>query len=156
MGLAFGVFCWRTKSFMLSELHPDVTLAAAAALPEPSASRGAPAWTETVNLLVESTGEGIFGVDILRRCPFMNRAGAEMLGWSTRQVLGRSMHWLIHHSHADGQDYPEAACPIFNAFRRGLPCRIDSEVLWRADDSWFRAEYSSYSVFDGLSPCARN
>jgi signal transduction histidine kinase len=59
------------------------------------------------------------------------------------------MHSLIHHSHADGQDYPEADCPIFNAFRRGLPCRIDSEVLWRADGSWFHAEYSSYPIFDG-------
>ncbi|HMC16191.1 MAG TPA: PAS domain S-box protein [Albitalea sp.] len=115
---------------------------------EPDRSRGAPAWTETLNLLLESTGEGIFGVDTHGACTFMNRAGAEMLGWNTKEVLGRNMHALIHHSHADGQDYPEAACPIFNAFRRGLPCRIDSEVLWRADGSWFYAEYSSYPVFD--------
>jgi PAS domain-containing protein len=77
----------------------------------------------------------------------MNRAGAEMLGWSTKQVLGRNMHALIHHNHADGQGYPQAACPIFNAFRRGLPCRIDSEVLWQADGSWFDAEYSSHPVW---------
>ena len=77
----------------------------------------------------------------------MNRAGAEMLRRSTKQVLGRNMHTLIHLSHADGQGYPEAACPIFNAFRRGLPSRIDSEVLGRADGSWFHAEYSSYPVW---------
>jgi hypothetical protein len=34
-----------------------------------------------------------------------------------------------------GRHYPEADCPIFNAFRQGLPCRIDDEVLWRADGS---------------------
>ena len=48
------------------------------------------------------------------------------------------MHELIHHSHADGRHYPDADCPIFNAFRRGLPCRIDNEVLWRADGSAVR------------------
>ena len=91
-----------------------------------------PAWTERLQLLLESTGDGIFGVDLAGRCTFVNRAAAEMLGHRTEAVLGRNMHELIHHTHADGRHYPEADCPIFNAFRRGLPCRIDSEVLWRA------------------------
>ena len=39
-------------------------------------------------------------------------------------------------------------CPIYNAFRRGEPCRIDSEVFWRQDGSSFPVEYSSYPVFD--------
>ena len=71
-----------------------------------------------------------------------------MLGWRTEQVLGQNMHCLIHHTHGDGSAYPEADCPIFNAFRQGLPCRIDSEVLWRADGSSFSAEYSSYPILD--------
>jgi PAS domain S-box-containing protein len=108
-----------------------------------------PAWTERLQLLLESTGDGIFGVDLAGRCTFVNRAAAEMLGHRTEAVLGRNMHELIHHTHADGRHYPEADCPIFNAFRRGLPCRIDSEVLWRADGSSFSAEYSSYPILDG-------
>jgi PAS domain S-box-containing protein len=99
-------------------------------------------------LLLESTGEGIFGIDMDGRCTFVNRAAAQMLGWRTEEVLGRNMHELIHHSHADGRHYPECDCPIFNAFRRGLPCRIDDEVLWRADGSSFPAEYSSYPVIE--------
>jgi PAS domain S-box-containing protein len=83
------------------------------------------------------------------RCTFVNRVAAEMLGYRTEQVHGRNMHELIHHTHADGRHYPECDCPIFNAFRRGLPCRIDSEVLWRADGSAFSAEYSSHPVIDG-------
>jgi PAS domain S-box-containing protein len=99
-------------------------------------------------LLLQSTGEGIFGVDMTGHCTFINRAGAEMLGWRTEDVLGRNMHELMHHSHADGRAYPEAACPIYNAFRKGLPCRIDDEVLWRADGSSFQAEYSSYPLIE--------
>ena len=106
------------------------------------------ALSQRLRLLLESTGEGIFGVDLEGSCTFINRAGAQMLGWRTEQVLGQNMHCLIHHTHGDGSAYPEADCPIFNAFRQGLPCRIDSEVLWRADGSSFSAEYSSYPIFD--------
>ena len=99
-------------------------------------------------LLLESTGEGIFGVDMDGHCTFVNRAAAQMLGRRTEEVLGRNMHGLMHHSHADGRHYPECDCPIFNAFRQGLPCRIDGEVLWRADGSHFPAEYSSHPVIE--------
>jgi PAS domain S-box-containing protein len=107
------------------------------------------ATADRLTLLLESTGEGIFGVDLAGRCTFVNRAAAQMLGWRTEDVLGRNMHELIHHTHADGRAYPECDCPIFNAFRRGLPCRIDDEVLWRADGSPFSAEYSSHPVVEG-------
>jgi PAS domain S-box-containing protein len=103
---------------------------------------------DRLTLLLESTGEGIFGIDLAGHCTFVNRAAALALGWRTEQVLGRNMHGLIHHSHADGRHYPECDCPIFNAFRRGLPCRIDDEVLWRADGSAFPAEYSSHPVIE--------
>ncbi|MBL8328838.1 MAG: PAS domain S-box protein [Rubrivivax sp.] len=99
-------------------------------------------------LLLDSTGEGIFGIDMDGRCTFVNRAAGQTLGWRTEEVLGRNMHELIHHSRPDGSHYPECDCPIFNAFRRGLPCRIDDEVLWRADGTHFPAEYSSYPVLE--------
>ena len=101
-----------------------------------------------LQLLLESTGEGVFGIDLAGCCTFVNRAAALMLGWRTEEVLGRNMHALIHHAHPDGSHYPESECPIFNAFRRGLPCRIDDEVLWRADGSAFAAEYSSYPIIE--------
>ncbi|MCE4540333.1 PAS domain S-box protein [Pelomonas sp. P7] len=112
----------------------------------PAASEAA---TRRLALLLESTGEGIFGIDMDGRCTFVNRAACETLGWRTEDVLGRNMHELIHHSRETGAHYPECDCPIFNAFRRGEPCRIDDEVLWRADGSPFPAEYSSYPVIEG-------
>jgi len=105
-------------------------------------------WKERSSLLLESTGEGMFGVDMQGRCIFINRAGLQMLGYRQEEALHRNMHELIHHSHPDGRHYPEAECPIFNAFRRGLPCRIDDEVLWRKDGSSFAAEYSSHPIVE--------
>ena len=110
----------------------------------------APAWQNPLALLLESTGEGIFGIDTDGHCTFINRAGARMLGLEVAQVLGRNMHELTHHSHADGSAYPAHDCPIFNAFRRGLPCRIDTEVFWNRERQPFAVEYSSHPLMDGV------
>ncbi len=106
------------------------------------------AWRDPLGLLLASTGEGVFGVDLDGLCVFINHAGARMIGFVPDELLGRNMHELTHHSHADGQHYPVEDCPIFNAFRQGLPCRIDSEVFWRRDGSAFPVEYSSHPILD--------
>ena len=77
---------------------------APAPAPAPPAERGA-AWSQRLQLLLESTGEGIFGIDQNGCCTFINRAGAQMLGWRTDQALGRNMHALIHHTHAGGRHW---------------------------------------------------
>jgi PAS domain S-box-containing protein len=105
-------------------------------------------WRDPVALLLASTGEGIYGVDLHGACVFINPAGARLIGYEPHEVIGRNMHELTHHARPDGSAYPESECPIFNAFRRGLPCRIDSEVFWRRDGSFFPVEYSSHPVIE--------
>ena len=126
-----------------------VTSSAPSYVPVP----GKAIWRDKLSQLLESTGEGIFGIDTLGCCTFINRAGAEQLGWLPDGVLGRNMHDLAHHTHGDGaqcgQHYPEQSCPIFNAFRNGLPCRIDTEYFWRQDGTSFAVEYSSYPIIEG-------
>ncbi|HEX8671495.1 MAG TPA: GAF domain-containing protein, partial [Longimicrobium sp.] len=75
--------------------------------------------------LLESTDEGIFGMDGEGRCTFLNRAGAEMLGYTPREVLGARMHPLIHHTRADGTPYPPHHCPVTRTLRTGRAVRID-------------------------------
>tara|TARA_R110001599_G_scaffold64023_5_gene179762 strand:+ start:73668 stop:74891 length:1224 start_codon:yes stop_codon:yes gene_type:complete len=110
--------------------------------------RGAQLWRERLDLLLESTGEGVFGVDMQGNCIFINRAAAEMIGWTQDEAMQRNMHALIHHSHHDGRHYPVEECPIFHAFRHGLPCHIEDEVLWRKDGSAFPAEYTSHPIVE--------
>ena len=100
------------------------------------------------SLMLASIGEGIFGIDLDGRCTFVNPAALQLLGHRTESVLGRNMHDLVHHTHPDGRHYPECDCPIFKAFRLGKPCRIDDEVLWRADGTPFQAEYASHPILE--------
>jgi PAS domain S-box-containing protein len=105
-------------------------------------------WRHQLELLLDSTGAGIYGVDLDGRCIFINRAGAGLLGHRANELLGRNMHEVMHHSRPDGAHYPVDECPIYSAFREGKACRLDDDVLWRADGASFCAEYSSYPIFD--------
>ncbi|HWT55104.1 MAG TPA: PAS domain-containing sensor histidine kinase [Rhodocyclaceae bacterium] len=110
--------------------------------------RGAALWRERLDLLLESTGEGVFGVDMQGNCIFINRAAAEMIGYTADEAMHKNMHYLIHHSHNNGTHYPVEQCPIFHAFSHGLPCHIEDEVLWRKDGTSFQAEYTSHPIVE--------
>jgi PAS domain S-box-containing protein len=97
-------------------------------------------------LVLESTGDGIYGVDLTGICTFINAAGARMLHLRSEDVLGKAMHELTHHTKPDGTPYPATECPIYNAFRTGRGCRIDNELFFRLDGSSFPVEYSAYPI----------
>ncbi len=96
-------------------------------------------------LLLNSTGEAIYGLDLEGNCTFCNPSCLSMLGYEDEsQLLGRNMHGLIHHTRKDGTPYPEEECCIYQAFREGKGAHVDDEVLWRADGTSFAAEYRSF------------
>jgi PAS domain S-box-containing protein len=99
--------------------------------------------------LLDSTAEGIYGIDAAGLCTFINRAASRMLGYTPAECIGRDMHALVHHHRADGSPYPREECPICRASRIGQPVRVEDEVLWRSDGSSFPAEYASSPVLEG-------
>jgi PAS domain S-box-containing protein len=105
---------------------------------------------EQVRLLLDSTGEAIYGQDLQGRCTFCNRACARLLGYPDAQaLLGQDMHALIHHTRPDGRPYPKAECPILQTCQRGEGAHGDNEILWRKDGTSFPAEYWSYPIRRG-------
>jgi PAS domain S-box-containing protein len=96
--------------------------------------------------LLESTGEGIYGIDNQGNCTFMNRAGALILGGSHDDFLHKHMHDLVHHTTVDGSPFPVHECPIYKASRTGDGCRVDDEVFWRLDGKPVPVEYSSFPL----------
>jgi PAS domain S-box-containing protein len=101
---------------------------------------------ESLHLLLESTGEGVFGQDRNGRCAFVNRAAAEMLGYASDALLGRNLHSTVHHSRPDGSPYPPDACPMQSVLRTGEPRRGRDEVLFRADGTSFPIEFSANPI----------
>jgi len=98
-------------------------------------------------LLLDSTAEGIYGIDLEGNCTFANQACANILGYAAVDaLLGRNMHTLIHHSHVDRSPHPVGDCRIHRALGDGQGVHVDDEVFWRADGSSFCAEYWAYPM----------
>lgn len=99
-------------------------------------------------LILNAVGEGVYGLDLDGNVTFVNPAAAEMIGWPMNELLGRSMHTVLHHSHPDGSHYPREDCPIYAAFQDGSVHRVPHEVFWHRDGTSFPVEYISTPMRD--------
>ena len=99
-------------------------------------------------LLLNSTAEAIYVLDLEGDCTFCNPACLRLLGYATpKDLLGTNMHDLMHHTRADGTPYPKQDCEIYVAVREGRASHVADEVLWRADKTSFPSEYWSYPMY---------
>lgn len=101
-----------------------------------------------LRLLLESTGEGIFGINTKGHCTFINQSALDMFGYTREEIIGKSIHEFAHHSHADGSPYPVESCPMYKAYGTGVPFRVQKEVFWRKDKTSFPVEYSAYPIIE--------
>jgi PAS domain S-box-containing protein len=102
---------------------------------------------ELAKLLLDSTREAIYGIDMVGKCTFCNSACLRLLGYKDSvELIGRNMHGILHHTRSDGTPYPSDECRIYLAFRRGEGSHVDGEVVWRADGTSFPVEYWSYPI----------
>lgn len=97
-------------------------------------------------LILDSAGEGIYGLDSEGLTTFVNPAATEMLGWSAEELIGEPMHALLHHTRPDGSAFPRHECPIYAAFKDGEVHSVDDEFFWRKDGSSFPVEYTSTPI----------
>jgi len=102
--------------------------------------------------LLRATGDGVLGMDLTGKCTFLNRAGAELLGYSARAVVGRDVHDLLHHSTAEGKPLSRKECPILQAFHAGQALSGRNETLWKAGREPFPVQLSLKTVMDGFEP----
>jgi two-component system CheB/CheR fusion protein len=102
---------------------------------------------ERIRLLLDSTAEAIYGIDLSGVCIFCNSACAKLLGYDAPSALiGKQMHQLIHHTKPDGSSYAPEQSPIYQAMRHREGTHVTNEVLWRADGTSFPAEYWSHPI----------
>jgi PAS domain S-box-containing protein len=101
-----------------------------------------------IRQLLDASGEGIYGLDASGTVTFVNRRGSEMLGYQPFELIGTSMHTLVHHSRRDGSRYPVDESPIHRAATQGIACEVDDEVLWRKDGSALQVEYAASPVLE--------
>lgn len=100
---------------------------------------------EQLELLLNSTAEGIYGIDLEGICTFCNQSAVTILGYESQEhIVGKQVHALIHHSHRGGKPRPISECKIFHAIHEGRGIAAEDEVFWRADGTSFVVSYHAY------------
>ena len=97
-------------------------------------------------VVLNSAGEGIYGVDREGRLTFVNPAAAKMFGWEAQALIGQSLHALVHQTDLSGMPFMEGRCPIVETITGGeLREHVDS-IFWRKDGTSFPVEYVSTPI----------
>ena len=97
-------------------------------------------------LILNSVGEGIYGLDLQGKTRFVNSAAVRLTGWDAEELIGLHQHDMIHHTKSDGTPYPSEECPIYAVLNDGTVHRVTDEVFWRKDGTSFPVYYVSTPI----------
>ena len=93
------------------------------------------------NSILESVGDGIYGLDLEGRITVINPAALQMLGYKAHEVLGHRMHDIAHSLQHEGEPAAAEDCAMLDTMRNLSTVRISNEIFWRKDGSSFPVEY---------------
>lgn len=99
--------------------------------------------------ILNSAGEGIVGTDLEGKAIFVNPEAARLLHREVDEVIGHSLHLLMHHSKSNGMRYPVEECPFLATLREGRVVHVTDEVFWRKDGTAFPVECLSTPIRSG-------
>jgi PAS domain S-box-containing protein len=99
--------------------------------------------SQRLRLILDSTSDGILGLNADGRMTFVNKAAASLLGWSAGDMLGADSHRCWHHTKVDGSSHPAAECPILTSMRTGTRVSVSDDVFFRKDGSRFPVRYEA-------------
>ncbi|HPZ15642.1 MAG TPA: diguanylate cyclase [Sphaerochaeta sp.] len=92
----------------------------------------------SLRLLLDSTAEGIFGMDSEGKCTFVNASTLSLLGYEREdELLFQNVHSLIHHTGSDGLAQSSEECPILSTIKSGTGLVMENEIFWRKDGTSF-------------------
>jgi len=83
------------------------------------------------SVIMDDMAEGLYTVDGDGKLTSMNRAASEMLGWQEKDLLGSSVHDVVH------APQPEADCPLLRTRTAGQSVQTVDETFVRRDGSTF-------------------
>ncbi|MEH1846132.1 MAG: ATP-binding protein [Nostoc sp.] len=97
-------------------------------------------------LILNSAGEGIYGLNSQGKITFVNPAAARMLLSGVTELKNQFMHGIVNHSQPDGTPYCWEENPIRATLETGAVQYISDDIFYRCDGSKFPVEYVSTPI----------
>jgi diguanylate cyclase (GGDEF)-like protein/PAS domain S-box-containing protein len=105
--------------------------------------------TRRMEVLLNSAGDGICGIDLDGKTTFANPAAARLLGWPVDELIGRPLHDLVHAAPAGHETHSRSSCPLH--VPGVIAHRPDDDTFQRPDGTSFPVEYTTRPLQeDGL------
>jgi PAS domain S-box-containing protein len=101
-----------------------------------------------LRMLLETSGEGIFEVDLEGRWTYINVAAAQWLGIDRRRVIGSDACRVLHNDGIDGI-CDHQTCVIRYVLHTGERARYDGGWLCRGDGTTFLADCRTHPTIVG-------
>lgn len=98
--------------------------------------------------VLEAAGDGIIVLDPVGKVTLINPSAQKLTGYGANDIIGRAIHPLVHHSHADGSPYSPEDCPIVQNASEGRECQGEDDLFWRRDGTSFPVSYQSTPVYE--------
>ena len=100
-------------------------------------------------LILNSAGEGIYGLDTEGRITFINSAGLQILGYDEKELIGNHLHDFQHHVRFDGEPYGREDCPVCAAYAEGRKNQGEESYFGRKDGAVFPVEFVGAPLVEG-------
>ena len=101
-----------------------------------------------LSLILNSVSAGIFGLDTEGRTIFINREGADMLGYDPSELAGVQLMDLLHHISGNGAAYALIESPIRHTLEDGMTRSVNDGIFWRKDGTSFFVNYRIAPLLD--------
>jgi diguanylate cyclase (GGDEF)-like protein/PAS domain S-box-containing protein len=93
-------------------------------------------------LILESVGEGIFGIDASGRLTFANSRAEKLTGYKQHEILGHLLHSLIHSRNENNHSpHIKERCPLQQCLEEGKQHHQSDDLFVRKNRETFPVEY---------------
>jgi PAS domain S-box-containing protein len=97
-------------------------------------------------LTLQSVADGIQVLDSQGNTTFINPAAARILGYTVEEMIGQSMHDLLHETAGNDASHSREECPLYTPLKEGNLHQEMHEMFRRKGGSSFPAEYRSAPI----------
>ncbi len=99
---------------------------------------------ERFRTAMNNLAEGLYTLDLEGRVTSVNSSAERMFGWTTAELLGKTMHDVIHFKHPDGTPFPASECHLLRTvLNEGTALHETEDLFIRKDGNFFPVVYSA-------------